>query len=170
MRKVIMLAVTVPLIISAVLGMSGCRPDKDEWYKDAVEYYRQGVVYGKKGDNRQLSISSEILGKGKAIGYLLHDLDGDGRQELLIGFNGAGGITKFTNVVVKHSDFGAYSLLGGSNGYYIYLCNDDVLKVDSWYGSEIKVEYMKFDSKNNSFEIIDGVGKYSPKKWKLTEF
>ena len=171
MRKIMMWIVTVPLILSAVLGLSGCGAVKDEWYKDAVEYYRQGVVYGKEGDSSQLNIPREILGKGKAIGYLLHDLDGDGRSELLIGFNGAGGITKFTNVVVKHSDFGAYSLLNGGSGYYIYLCNDDVLRVDSWYGDETKVEYMKFDSKSNSFEIINnGAGKYSPKKWKLTEF
>lgn len=170
MRKMIMWIVTVPLLLSAVFGLTGCRPDKDEWYKDAVEYYRQGVLYGKEGNNRQLDISPEILGKGKGVGYLLHDLDGDGRDELLIGFNSSGGITKFTNVVVRHSDLGPYSLLGGSNGYYIYLCNDDVLRVDSWYGSETKVEYMKFNSKSNSFEVVDGAGKYSPKQWKLTQF
>ena len=170
MRKMIMWIVTVPLLLSAVFGLTGCRPDKDEWYKDAVEYYRQGVLYGKEGNNRQLDISPEILGKGKGVGYLLHDLDGDGRDELLIGFNSAGGITKFTNVVVRHSDLGPYSLLGGSNGYYIYLCNDDVLRVDSWYGSETKVEYMKFNSKSNSFEVVNGAGKYSPKQWKLTQF
>ncbi|MBO7426310.1 MAG: hypothetical protein J6U23_11610 [Clostridiales bacterium] len=170
MRKMIMWIVTVPLLLSAIFGLTGCRPDKDEWYKDAVEYYRQGVLYGKEGNNRQLDISPEILGKGKGVGYLLHDLDGDGRDELLIGFNSAGGITKFTNVVVRHSDLGPYSLLGGSNGYYIYLCNDDVLRVDSWYGSETKVEYMKFNSKSNSFEVVNGAGKYSPKQWKLTQF
>ncbi|MCR5804869.1 MAG: hypothetical protein K6G47_11465 [Clostridia bacterium] len=170
MRKMIMWIVTVPLLLSAIFGLTGCRPDKDEWYKEAVEYYRQGVLYGKEGNSRQLDISPEILGKGKGVGYLLHDLDGDGRAELLIGFNSAGGITKFTNVVVRHSDLGPYSLLGGSNGYYIYLCNDDVLRVDSWYGDETKVEYMKFDSKSNSFEAVNGAGKYSPKQWKLTEF
>ena len=97
-------------------------------------------------------------------------LDGDGIDELLIGLIDDGNVTKFTNVVVRHSDLGDYCLLSGTNGYYIYLCGSNVLRVDSWYGSQTEMRYMQFNSKNNAFTVIDGEGKFLPMKWELTEF
>ena len=168
MRKFLMWIVTVPLLLSLLLGISGCTPTKDEWYKDTIEYYRKAVVNGVEGNNRQLSVSPEIKGKGKLIGYLLYDLDGDGRDELLIGYNSGGAVTKFIHIVVKHSDFGAYSLLSGGNGGYYYLCEDGVLKEESWRGDEMVIKYLKFESRSNSFAVLDDT--YTPKSWKLTTF
>lgn len=168
MRKVIVMILTVPLLLTAVFGLSGCSATKDEWYKDTIEYYKKSVKTGVEGTDSQLSVPAEIKGKGDLIGYLLIDLDGDGRDELLIGYNSGGGVTKFTNVIVKHSDLGPYSLLTGANGYYIYLCQDNIIRVDSWYGDDTKIEYMKFNSRSNSFTKVDGT--YDPKKWDLKKF
>ena len=98
------------------------------------------------------------------------DLDEDGVDELLIGFNDGSTATKFTDVLVWHSDLGAYKLLGGGSGYYIYLCAGNVLAVDSWYGSQTERTFMTWNSKTNSFPHVDGEGKYLPMKWDLTEF
>ena len=102
--------------------------------------------------------------------FLLVDLDEDGVDELLIGFNDGSTATKFTDVLVWHSDLGAYKLLGGGSGYYIYLCAGNVLAVDSWYGSQTERTFMTWNSKTNSFPHVDGEGKYLPMKWDLTEF
>ena len=99
-----------------------------------------------------------------------YDLDEDGVDELLIGFNDGSTATKFTDVLVWHSDLGAYKLLGGGSGYYIYLCAGNVLAVDSWYGSQTERTFMTWNSKTNSFPHVDGEGKYLPMKWDLTEF
>lgn len=158
-------------MVSVVLGSTACKGKAPkEWYKESLEYYRDGVKNGFKEELPKLGVPDELKDKNNRIGYLLKDLDGDGVVELLIGIIDDGSCTKFTNVVVSHSDLGPYSLLNGSGGYYIYLCSGNVLELDRWYGSETKKEFMKFQSKNNSFEVLEGDGKYLPMKWELTEF
>ena len=105
-----------------------------------------------------------------SITGLLRDLDNDGVDELLIGLIDDGAYTRFTNVVVFQTGIGSFSKLSGGNGYYIHLCASNVLRVDSWYGSKTEMRYMTYNSKNASFQIVDGEGKYMPMKWELTPF
>lgn len=171
MKKATTKVLTVVLLVSVVLGSTACKSKTvKEWYKETIEYYRDGIKNGFEEELRNLPVPEDLKDKNNRIGYLLKDLDGDGIDELLIGIIDDGICTKFTNVVVRHSDLGPYSLISAGSGYYIYLCSSNVLEVDSWYGSETKKEFMQFQSKSNNFLIIEGEGKYLPMKWDLTEF
>ena len=170
MKRVASTILCVAVLLSVVYGVSGCSRKPKDWYKSALEYYSNGIKNGFTEENRKLFVSDDLKDPYNTPGYLLTDLDGDGVDEMLIGLISDGSYTKFTNVVVYHSDLGPYCLLGGGNGYYIYLCAGNVLRVDSWYGSETKSEYMKWNSKDNAFNVIDGEGKYMPMKWELTAF
>ena len=174
MKKAVVTILVVTMLVMSLPCLAGCRLKPKQWYKETLEYYGEGVKTGwaNEDPSLRLNISKDLKTKdsNKKIGYLLVDLDEDGVDELLIGFNDGSTATKFTDLLVWHSDFGAYKLLGGSEGYYIYLCAGNVIAMDSWYGSETKREFMKWESKSNSFPIIDGEGKYLPMKWELTEF
>ena len=170
MKKVASTILSVAIVLSVVFGVSGCSRKPKDWYVSSLEYYRNGIKNGFTEESRQLTITDEMKDPHNKMGYLLTDLDGDGVDELLIGIISDGSYTKFTNVVVYHSDLGAYCLISGGNGYYTYLCASNVLRVDSWHGSETQSRYMKWNSKSNAFDVIDGEGKYMPMKWELTEF
>lgn len=170
MKRVASTILSAAIVLSVVYGVSGCSRKPKDWYVSALEYYRNGVKNGFTEEYRQLNVTDDLKDSYNDPGYMLYDLDGDGIDELLIGLISDGTYTKFTNVVVYHSDLGPYCLLSGGNGYYIYLCAGNVLRVDSWYGSQTKSEYMKWNSKVNAFNVIEGEGKYMPMKWELTEF
>ena len=178
MKRFCATSLVVVLLLVSVFSCTGCftallKKAPKNWYEDSVEFYREGLNTGWANDDPEyrLNISKDLKDPyNKEIGYLLVDLDKDGVQEFLVGFNDGSTATKFTDVLVWHSDLGAYKLLGGGEGYYIYLCADNVLAVDSWYGSQTQREFMRWDSKQNAFPVIDGEGKYLPKKWDLTKF
>lgn len=171
MKKIIATALSVVLLASVVFVSAGCMTKaKKEWYKEALEYYRDGIKNGFKDELNKLIAPDELKDGKHRIGYLLRDLDGDKVDELLIGIIDDENRTKFTNVVVRHGDLGPYCLISGTNGYYTYLCADNVLMTESWYGSKTEKTYKRWDSKKNAFTIIEGEGKYLPMKWELTEF
>lgn len=169
MKKVMSLILSVTLLATVFFSLTGCS-QKKKWYLDALEYYSGGTKSGFMYESRQLTVPAELKNKQLKCGYLLHDLDGDGVEELLIGLIDDAPYTKFTNVIVNHSDLGAYCLLSGTNGYYIYLCSQDVLRVDTYGGLEAEKKYMKFESRRNAFAQVDGEGKYLPQKWDLKAF
>ena len=164
------------MLVAALPGMTGCtrKSRLKDWYNVSLDVYREGLKtnWANEEEYKSLNIADDLKGNdpNKKIGYLLVDLDNDGVDELLVGFNDGSTATKFTDVLVWHSDFGAYKLLGGGSGYYIYLCAGNVLAVDSWYGSQTERTFMTWNSKTNSFPHVDGEGKYLPMKWDLTEF
>ena len=174
MKKTLAAVLAVTFLVAAIPVFTGCKRKPKDWYKQTLEYYGEGIRtnWANEDPSLMLNISQDLKIKdsNKEIGYLLIDLDEDGTNELLIGFNDGSTATKFTDLLVWHSDFGAYKLLGGGEGYYIYLCAGNVIAMDSWYGSQTQRKFMKWDSKSNSFPVIDGEGKYLPKKWELTKF
>ena len=170
MRKVLSTFLAVILLVSATVGMTGCQRTPKDWYKKALEYYGNGIRNGFTEENRNLSVSEELKNPAYKKGYLLRDLDNDGVDELLIGFIDDGAYTRFTNVVVFQTGVGSFSKLSGGNGYYIHLCASNVLRVDLLYGSKTEMKYMTYNSKDASFPIVDGEGKYMPMKWELTPF
>ena len=77
-------------------------------------------------------------------------------------------VTRFTDILIWHRDIGAFRIMSAGEGYYLYLCDSDLIREDSWYGSETKTQYMRYDSKDNSFLIVNEEGK--PQKFELTAF
>ena len=169
MRKVTSVILIAVLLISST-GMTGCMRARKRWYKATLQYYSDGVNNGFTKEYSNLYVPDELKNKYIKSGYLLYDLDGDGIEELLIGMIDDGNYTKFTNVIINRRGSGPDCVISGTNGYYVYLCAGNVLRVDSPRGSSTEKEYLKYDSKNNSFPVIDGEGKYLPMKWELTEF
>ena len=174
MKRVLVTILVVTMLVTALPGLTGCKIKPKNWYQATLDYYSEGVKSGwaNEDPSLMLNISDDLktTSSNKQIGYLLVDLDEDGTDELLIGFNDGSNATKFTDVIVWHSDMGALKALGGGSGYYIYLCGSNVLAVDSWYGSQTQRDFMKWNSKTDSFPHVDGEGKYLPMKWDLTEF
>lgn len=174
MKRVLSTVLVVIMLASTLTLFSGCSNAPKDWYQMTLDYYSEGVKTGWANEDKSLNvhIAKDLKTKdpNKQIGYLLVDLDKDGTKELLIGFNDGSNATKFTDVYVWHSDIGAFQILGGDEGYYIYLCANNVIAQDSWYGSLTERDFKTWNSKSNSFTIIDGEGKYLPKKWDLTEF
>lgn len=170
MKKATAAVLLAALLVMIVPGITGCKKAPNNWYKDTLEYYRDGVNNGFTTSYRNLAVSEELKDKNYKIGYLLIDLDKDGTDELLLGLIDDGYVTKFTSVIVAHSDLGPYCLLSGSKDAHIYLCADNVLMMESVRGLTKERKYMKWNSKSNAFNNIDGEGKYLGKKWDLTPF
>ena len=138
------------------------------WYDETLAYYEEGFRSGWKNETEDMYISDELKDESIEFGYLLKDLDGDGADELLIGIIDDSDETKFTDICIWHRDFGAFRVMSTGEGYYMYLCDSNIIREDSWYGSQTKTRYMRYESKDNSFEIVDGAGK--PLKVELTSF
>jgi len=174
MKRTLVTILVVTMLVTALPGLTGCGNKRKNWYKETLEYYTENIKNGWTSEDPSLRLNiSKDLKEPKSnmeLGYLLVDLDKDGTDELLIGFNDGSSTTKFTDVIVWHKDFGASKLIGGGEGYYVYLCASNVLAVDSWYGSKTERKFMTWNSKSNSFPVIDGEGKYLPMKWELTSF
>lgn len=175
MKRVSAAVLLVAILAMTVPGITGCNMVSKNWYQSAVDYYTEGVKsdWANEAPSPRLHVADEIKHKSsdRQLGYILKDLDEDGIDELLIGFNDDSAYTKFTDVIVWHADYGSYKILGGTDGYYVHLCEGNVLRVDTKTGSETQMDYMKWDHKSNAFTIVDSEGdKYLPLKWDLTPF
>lgn len=171
MRKVTSSILILSLLVSVVFGMTGCKKSAlKNWYNEPLEFYGNGIKYGFTEEPSNYTVSGILKDKSYKKGYLLQDLDGDGVDELLIGIIDDGNKTKFTSIIVYHSDLGPYCLISGGENAFIYLCASNVLMMDANPPFEPEPTYMTFNSKNNSFTHIEGEGKYLPMKWELTEF
>lgn len=150
--------------------LSSCRSYyiPPNWYDETLAYYEEGFAGGWKNEKKDMFISDELKDENIEFGYLLKDLDGDGADELLIGIIDDKDVTRFTDILIWHRDIGAFRIMSAGEGYYLYLCDFDLIREDSWYGSETKTQYMRYDSKDNSFLIVNEEGK--PKKFELTGF
>ena len=158
------LALTVLVLSFTGCGSSSGAPSK--WYEGTINYYKEGFENNWANESSDFYVVDEMKQPGKKFGYLLIDLDGDGTEELLIGINDGAEETKFTDLIIWHKDFGAFRSFCASEDYYIYICDNNIVRMDMWYGSQTKSEYMEYDSSNNSFPVVDGGGK--PGKFELT--
>ena len=174
---------TAAAAVAVMCAFTGCAlvgaADKknkapEKWYNETLQYYKTGFENGWKGVDPadyhlktgasvkaygpsgeiEPEVKEEYKNSADKFGYLLRDLDGDGTAEVLIGFDDGSAQTKFTEVCVWPSDFG----------------NDNVLRVDSWYGSETRTEYMKYDHEGNSFIMVESDASLQPGKYELKSF
>ncbi|MBP5311206.1 MAG: hypothetical protein ILN61_00905 [Lachnospiraceae bacterium] len=164
-KKISLIMICTCLILLSSCGSYYIPPD---WYDETLAYYEEGFKSGWKNEKEDLYISDELKDESIEFGYLLKDLDGDKADELLIGIIDDSDETKFTDIYIWHRDIGAFRIMSAGEGYYMYLCDSDIIREDSWYGSQTKTNYMRYDSKDNSFLIVDGGSK--PKKVELTRF
>ena len=164
MKKRIMLGA---LIMAVAFTLTGCgRKAPDNWYEEIVNYYKDGVADNWTHVDSSFNIPDDY--KKEKMGYLLKDLDGDGTNELLIGIVDDSSETKFTDVFIYHKDFGPTRSFSTGDGYYMYLCDSNIIREDYWYGSETKTQYMKYDPESNGFPVIDSGS--LPRKHELTPF
>ena len=174
MKKLTSTILILALLMSVVPGLTGCKKQVlKNWYLGALDYYGNGVKNGFYDEDEypNFKVSSDLKDKSKKAGYLVYDLDGDGVDELLIGLIDSSAKTKFTSIVIYHSDLGPYCVFSGANGDYFYLCANGVIKQEiTSFRTNVPELYYQFDSKNNSFTQIEGDGKYFPMLWELTEF
>ncbi len=149
---------------------TGCvvRHIPKDWYKETIEFYEEGFASGWANEKENLQINDEQKDPNNRFGYLLRDLDGDGADELLIGLIDDSEETKFTDIYIWHSDIGSFRIISAGEGYYVYLCPDNVIREDSWYGSKTKINYMTYVSKDNAFLHVEAGGK--PEKFELIPF
>ena len=169
MKRTLATVLTVAFLLALIPGITGCKIIPKKWYEETLKYYSDGIKNGFTEVSGSLSVPEDLRDSTKKKGYLLIDLDKDGVNELLIGIIDDAPETKFTNVIVCHTDLGPYSLLTGSSNNYIHLCYDNVIEMDN--GIEYnKPTFMRWNQKSNSFTVIDGEGKFLPTKWDLTPF
>lgn len=123
---------------------AGCvvRHIPKDWYRETIEFYEEGLASGWANEKQNLPINDEQKDPNNKFGYLLRDLDGDGADELLIGLIDDSEETKFTDIYIWHSDIGSFRIMSAGEGYYMYLCPDNVIREDSWYGSKVGGEDM----------------------------
>ena len=160
---------TCVIALFAIFALVGCGNKADKnWYEGMLKYYQEGFDSGWKTEAVNLPVSEEEKDPNKKFGYLLRDLNGDGIDELLIGIIDNEPETKFVAILINHSDFGPNRSFTAGDGYYMYICDNNVIRVDSWYGSETKTEYMTYNDEGDSFLVVDGGSK--PQKITLTPF
>ena len=84
MKKLAASVLSVMLLMTVVFGFTGCKKAPKNWYKNCLEYYRDGINNGFTKTFGNLHVPEELKDKNNKIGYQLRDLDGDGVEELLM--------------------------------------------------------------------------------------
>ena len=133
---------TAAFLLAIVPAVTSCKVTPKKWYEPTLQYYSDGIKNGFEQEFRNLPVPDDLKDKSKQQGYLLIDLDKDGVDELLIGLIDDGPSTKFTNVIVMGDGTSAHD----------------------------QITYMRWNHKDNAFNVIDGEGKFLPTKWELTPF
>ena len=137
-----------------------------EWYATTRDMYIEEFKAGWPNENGNIRPLEEYRDKSKKFGYYLVDLDGDGNDEFLVGYDNGTDPTVFTDVYIWHSDFGAFRSFSGVN---MNLCSDKTLKDNGMRGNEPEIRYMKYSKEdNNGFPIVEKGG--LPLKVELTYF
>lgn len=144
-------------------------PPKD-WYNTAIDYYKEGYDTNWANERGDMNVSEEMKDENNKFGYLIRDLDGDGVEELLIGIIDDKPETRFTDLYIWHFDFGARRTFNAGSGYYMYLCEDNIIRYDSWRGKNTAdIQYMKYNGEDNSMSVPENLSpEPTPQKIELT--
>ena len=145
----------------------------DKWYEETVNYYTEGAASNWANERSDLTFGRVV--KEKDCGYLLYDLDGDGDDEMLVGYQ-EGDITRFVSLYIWHTDFGAFRMYDSSNAdpedeaeHCMFLCDGNIIRDDSYKEYEGKERYMMFNGEENCMTLLDATAA-APQKWELTPF
>lgn len=154
------LAAVMALIVLAV-GIDKYRSAPKDWYVMTLRYYVDGYADGWANERPDIKVYDVLKNRPSKSGYLLTDLDGDGNDELLIGFVDIAGATRFTDIYVWKRDEGAYHALTRGEGCYIYLCADNILRIDTSNGVSVVSNFVRYNHKTHGFDPVSG--EYAPK-------
>lgn len=154
MKNIIKITAAVAMITAVLTGCAG-QKIPDNWYNKTLDYYSEGLSNNWANERDDLDVSEEMKDSSNKFGYYLKDLDGDGTDELLIGIIDDLDETRFIDLYIWHSDIGSFRILHAGDDYYIYLCENNIIRMDSWHGSTPEIRYFKYDSGNNSFHVLD---------------
>ncbi|MCR5528724.1 MAG: hypothetical protein K6F49_05865 [Saccharofermentans sp.] len=154
------------IILTGVIR--SCLIAPKDWYQMTLRYYKEGYSSSWSNERPDLKVYDVLKNRPSKSGYLLTDLDGDGDDELLIGFTDIAGATRFTDIYTWTRSDGAHRALTRGDGCYIYLCADNVIRVDSFSGTDVVSQFLKYDHKSDSFTEVNG--EYAPKIMNLNSF
>ena len=155
----------ITVFIVAVL-LTGCitvRKAPSDWYNEIIDFYQTGYTTGVWDETTTRSATADQKSRLYTYGYLIHDIDGDGTDEFLVGVPSAGP-TRFTNLYIWHNDLEeGMCLLQGD----IYLCEDHLIRMDNSDGTST---YYTFNSRNNCFTPQNDITTSTPRHFDLTLF
>lgn len=154
------------IILTGVIR--SCLIAPKDWYQMTLRYYKEGYSSSWSNERPDLKVYDVLKNRPSKSGYLLTDLDGDGDDELLIGFTDIAGATRFTDIYTWTRSDGAHRALTRGDGCYIYLCADNVIRVDTFSGADVVSQFLKYDHKSDSFTEVNG--EYAPKIMNLNSF
>ena len=140
----------------------------ENWYSVTRDIYIDSFAEGWSGDNSDISPGEEYTDKSKKFGYYLVDLNGDGSDEFLVGYDDGTNPTVFSDIYVWHPDFGPLRIMQGAADVHYYLCSDKCIKEDVEWGANSSTRYMKYNKDETSFTIVESGG--MPIKVELTYF
>jgi hypothetical protein len=138
------------------------------WYNDTIEYYKEGYATNWANERDDLPFSDEMKDGKNTFGYLIRDLDGDGVEELMIGMDDKPQ-TRFTEIYIWNFNMGARRIWFTGNGNYLYLCDNNIVRTDSWNGIE-ETQFMEYSSEDNAMRIVQVSPEPTPDKIELTPF
>ena len=73
MKRLAATVLSVMLLMTVVFGFTGCKNPKKEWYKNCLEYYRDGIKNGFTQSFGNLQVPDELKDKnnhGKSVNDL----------------------------------------------------------------------------------------------------
>lgn len=152
-------------LMTAIL-LTGCIATKkapSDWYNEIIDFYETGYSTGVWDETTTRSATADQKSRLYTYGYLIHDIDGDGTDEFLVGVPSAGP-TRFTNLYIWHNDLEeGMCLLQGD----IYLCEDHLIRMDNSDGTST---YYTFNSRNNCFTPQNDITSSTPQHFSLSFF
>lgn len=169
-KKMVKRTIATILAVTMMISASGCgnKVPKD-WYGEVRDYYTAAFKDDWSHDVKQIIMKEEYKDKSLKFGYYIIDLDKDGTDEFLVGYDNGTKPTVFTDIFIYHSDFGPHDIFSGGGDVYYYLCSDNTIYEEFYMGKEPMTQYLKCQAgSNNSFLVVEDGGE--PIKVSLTYF
>ncbi|SEP93993.1 hypothetical protein SAMN02910369_00934 [Lachnospiraceae bacterium NE2001] len=170
MYKRVVKRIGVAVLAFGLLMTSGCgKKAPDDWYMEVEQYFEAGFKDGWSHDVQSVIMKDEYKDKDLKFGYYVIDLDNDGTDEFLVGYDNGTKPTVFTDIFIYHSDFGPHEIFSGGNETIYYLCNDNTIYEEFYIGKTAYTKYMKCQAgSDNSFLVVESGGE--PRIVPLTYF
>ncbi len=161
-KKTLKKVIVATLSFGMIFATTGCgKKAPDNWYEEVRQYYQDGFDDGWTHNVTQIVMKEEYKDKSLKFGYYIIDLDGDGTDEFLIGYDNGTKPTIFTDVFIYHSDFGPHDIFSGGNDIIYYLCDDNTIYEEFYMGSVPYTRYLKCQAgEDNSFLEVDSGGEF----------
>ena len=139
-----------------------------DWYAATRDIYEKEFKEGWSSDNSSVRPLEAYKDKSRKFGYYLIDLDGDGNDEFLVGYDNGTKPTVFTDLYIWHPDVGSFRILNVDDGMALYLCTDKTIKMVDGEGTSEEIRYFKYIKEDHALENLQSGGE--PMMVNLTYF